>query len=58
MTYKLVDLYIDKVIGEYDSSDGADKAMSRLYPEAGRYEIQSPVVQKPKAKKTRAKKED
>ena len=58
MTYKLVDLYIDKVIGEYDSSDGADKAMSRLYPEAGRYEIQSPVVQKPTAKKTRVKKKD
>ena len=30
MTYKLVDLYIDKVIGEYDSSVGAEKALSRL----------------------------
>ena len=58
MTHKLVDLYIDKVIGEYDSSEGAQKALSRLYPEAGRYEIQSPVVQKPKAKRTRVKKED
>jgi|TARA_Y100000289_G_scaffold43122_1_gene42845 hypothetical protein len=51
MTHKLVDLYIDKVIGEYDSSEGAQKALSRLYPEAGRYEIQSPKARKPRAKK-------
>lgn len=51
MSHQLVDLYIDKVIGEYDALEGAEKALSRLYPEAGRYEIKSPKARKPRAKK-------
>jgi len=51
MSHQLVDLYIDKVIGDYDSLTDAEKALSRLYPEAGRYEIKSPKVRKPRAKK-------
>lgn len=52
MSYKLVDLFTDKVIGEYEAQAGAEKSLSRLYPEAGRYEIQSPKARKPRAKKT------
>ena len=56
MTHQLIDNYRGKVIGEFDSLEAAEKAFSRLYPEADRYEIQSP---KPtKARKTRAKKAD
>ena len=51
MSNQLVDLYIDKVIGDFDTIEGAEKALSRLYPEAGRYEIKSPKVRKPRAKK-------
>ena len=52
MSHQLVDLYIDKVIGDYDTLAGAEKALSRLYPEAGRYEIKSPKVRKTRVKKT------
>ena len=52
MSHKLVDLFINKVIGEYDAREAAEKALSRLYPESGRYEIQSPKVRKPRAKKS------
>lgn len=51
MTHQLVDLYINKVLGEYGSLEGAEKALSRLYPEAGRYEIKSTKARKTKAKK-------
>ena len=51
MSHQLVDLYIGKVIGEYDALEGAEKALSRLHPEAGRYEIKSPKARKPRAKK-------
>ena len=52
MSHQLVDLYIDKVIGDYETMEAAEKAMSRLYPESGRYEIKSPKARKPRAKKT------
>ena len=51
MSHQLVDLYIDKVLGDYDTLEGAEKALSRLYPEAGRYEIKSTKARKTKAKK-------
>ena len=57
MYHQLVDLYIDKVLGEYDSLAGAEKALSRLAPEAGRYEIKSPKVRKPRAKKANVEEE-
>ena len=55
MSHQLVDLFIDKVIGDYETLDGAEKALSRLYSESGRYEIKSPKVGKPRAKKTDVK---
>jgi hypothetical protein len=57
MTHQLVDLYRDKVLGEYGTLAGAEKALSRLYPKAGRYEIKSPKVHKPRAKKSDVKEE-
>ena len=57
MSHQLVDLYINKVIGDYETLEGAEKALSRLYPEAGRYEIQSPKVRKPRVKKADVKEE-
>jgi hypothetical protein len=59
MTYKLVDLYTEKVLGNYETADQAAKAESRLMHEPGetRYAIEAPVVKKTKAKKTRVKKE-
>lgn len=55
MSHQLVDLFIDKVIGDFDTIEGAEKALSRLYPEAGRYEIKSPKARKPRAKKSDVK---
>lgn len=52
MSHQLVDLYVNKVIGEYGTLEGAEKALSRLYPEAGRYEIKSPKARKPRVKKS------
>ena len=57
MTYKLIDTYIDKVIGEYSSPDQAQKAFDRLYPEAGRYVLEEPKVTKPRGKSPDVKKE-
>ena len=59
MTYKLVDLYTEKVLGTYETADQAVKAESHLMHEPGetRYAIEAPVVTKPKAKKARVKKE-
>ena len=51
MSHQLVDLFIDKVIGDYETLENAEKALSRLYSESGRYEIKSPKVRKPRAKK-------
>ena len=52
MYHKLIDNYTEKVLGEFDTAAGAQKALSRLLPEEGRYEIQSPKARKPRAKKT------
>ena len=60
MTYKLVDLRTDKVLGTYDTADQAAKAESRLVHEPNEtwYAIEAPAVKKPKAKKARVKKEN
>ena len=55
MSHQLVDLFIDKVIGDYETLDGAEKALSRLYSESGRYEIKSPKVRKRRTKKADVK---
>lgn len=52
MSHQLVDLYINKVLGDYNTLEGAEKALSRLYPESGRYQINSPKPRKTKARKT------
>ena len=59
MTYKLVDLYTEKVLGTYETAEQAVKAELRLDHQQGetRYAIEAPVVQKPKAKKARVKKQ-
>ena len=59
MTYKLVDLYTQKVLGTYETGEQAAKAESHLDHQPGetRYEIETPVVKKPKSKKASAKKE-
>ena len=59
MTYKLVDLYTEKVLGTYETADQAAKAESHLVHEPGetRYAIETPAVKKPKAKKASVKKE-
>ena len=59
MTYKLVDLRTEKVLGTYETEDQATKAESRLMHELGEtwYAIEAPAVKKPKAKKARVKKE-
>jgi len=59
MTYKIVDLFTEKVLGEYETADQAAKAESHLDHQPGetRYAIEAPVVKKPKAKKASVKKE-
>ena len=59
MTYKLVDLYTEKVLGTYETADQATRAESHLDHQLGetRYAIETPVVTKPKVKKARVKKE-
>ena len=57
MSHQLVDNYIDKVLGDIETLEGAEKALSRLYPEAGRYEIKSPKARKPRAKKANVEEE-
>jgi|TARA_R100000482_G_C5083037_1_gene127035 hypothetical protein len=60
MTHQIIDNYRGKVIGEFDSLAGAEKAFSRLSPEENRYEITSPKptkARKPKAKKADVKSE-
>jgi hypothetical protein len=59
MTYKLVDLYTQKVLGTFLTAEKAAQAESHLMHEPGetRYAIEAPVVKKPKAKKARVKKE-
>ena len=58
MTYKILDLRTEKVLGTYETADQAAKAESRLMHVPGEtlYAIQAPVT-KSKPKKTRVKKE-
>ena len=58
MTYKLVDLYTEKVLGTYGTAEEAVKAESHLDHQQGetRYAIQTPVVKKTRAKKASVKK--
>ena len=59
MTYKIVDLRTEKVLGTYDTAEQAAKAESRLMHVPGEtwYVIEAPAVKKPKAKKVSVKKE-
>jgi hypothetical protein len=59
MTYKIVDLRTEKVLGTYETEEQATKAESRLVHDPGEtwYEIKAPEVTKPKTKKARVKKE-
>lgn len=57
MSHQLFDNYIEKVLGDFETLEGAEKALSRLYPEAGRYEIKSPKARKPRAKKANVEEE-
>jgi len=59
MTYKLVDLYTQKVLGTYDTADQASKAESHLDHQPGetRYAIEAPAVKKTKTKKASVKEE-
>ena len=59
MTYKIVDLRTEKVLGTYDTAEQAAKAESRLMHVPGEtwYASEAPAVKKPKAKKASVKKE-
>ena len=59
MTYKIVDLRTDQVLGTYESAAEAAKAESRLVHEPNEiwYAIVTPAVKKSKAKKASVKKE-
>jgi len=59
MTYKLVDLYTQKVLGTYETGEQAAKAESHLMHEPGetRYAVEAPVVKKTRAKKANVKKQ-
>ena len=58
MTYKIVDLRTEKVLGTYETAEQAARAESHLVHEPGEtwYAIEAPVT-KTKTKKTRVKKE-
>ena len=52
MTFKLLDLYTEKVLGEFATKEQAEKAESHLaHEDTARYEITEPA--KPKAKKAK-----
>tara|TARA_X000001382_G_C3118749_1_gene162440 strand:- start:486 stop:671 length:186 start_codon:yes stop_codon:yes gene_type:complete len=59
MTYKIVDLRTEKVLGTFDTADQAVKAESRLMHVPGEnwYAIEAPAVKKTKTKKASVKKE-
>ena len=59
MTYKIVDLRTEQILGTFDTADQAAKAESRLMHVPGEtwYAIETPAVKKPKAKKASVKKE-
>lgn len=60
MSFKLVDLIENKVIGTYSTKAQAVQAESRLDHEFGEtsYEIQEPEVKKPRSKKNVKKESD
>jgi hypothetical protein len=54
MTYKLVDLYTEKVLGEFATQEQAEKAETHLaHEDAVRYQIKAPAKPKPKVKKAK-----
>ena len=59
MTYKLVDLRTEQVLGTFETADQAAKAESRLMHVPGEtwYAIEAPAVKKTKTKKVSVKKE-
>jgi len=59
MSYNVVDLRTQKVLGTYETAEQAVRAESHLVHEPGetRYAIEAPVVKKTKAKKASVKKE-
>lgn len=59
MTWKLIDLYTNKVLGEYETGEQVAKAESHLDHQPGetRYSIQTDSVKKTKTKKASVKKE-
>ena len=59
MSYNVVDLRTQKVLGTYETAELAERAESHLVHEPGEtwYAIEAPVVKKTKAKKTNVKKQ-
>ena len=57
MSHQLIDLYTDKVLGSFETQEAAEKALTHCIAEPGRYEIKSPKVRKPRAKKTNVEEE-
>ena len=59
MTWKLIDLYTNKVLGTYETGEQVAKAESRLDHQPGetRYSIQTDSVKKTKTRKASVKKE-
>ena len=59
MTYKIVDLRTEQVLGTFDTADQAAKAESRLMHVPGEtwYAIEAPAVKKTKTKTASVKKE-
>tara|TARA_R100000951_G_scaffold88486_1_gene76532 strand:+ start:210 stop:386 length:177 start_codon:yes stop_codon:yes gene_type:complete len=58
MTYKLIDRYTEKVLGEFATKEQAEKAETHLVHEDGaRYEIKAPAKAK-KAKKVVSEESD
>ena len=59
MSYNVVDLRTQKVLGTYETAEQAVRAESHLVHEPGEtwYAIETPVVKKTRAKKANVKKE-
>ena len=59
MTYNVVDLRTQKVLGTYETAELAARAESHLVHEPGetRYAVEAPVVKKTRAKKANVKKQ-
>tara|TARA_B100000003_G_scaffold74515_1_gene66683 strand:+ start:2910 stop:3089 length:180 start_codon:yes stop_codon:yes gene_type:complete len=57
MSHQLIDLYRNKILGTYATLAAAERALTHVMPEDGRYEIKSPKVRKPRAKKANVEQE-